>query len=112
MVTPTQLSHWFKALFPLALGCHCDGAQSSKQLGTAQLAIQAAVDLRPPLLMPYPRATWRFAARSELEGVVLWVSQILIRHQDARISGVSFDFTHWASVPPPPTRNRERALAL
>ena len=60
---------------------------------------------------PYPRARWRLAAPRELEPVVLWFSQILIRHRDAR-DEVSFSLSGWASVPAPSTRSRAEALEL
>jgi hypothetical protein len=64
-----------------------------------------------PFVLPYPRAAWRLAFPLELDDVVLWFSQILIRHAGAR-AGVSFSLAHWTSVPPPATRSREQALEL
>lgn len=65
----------------------------------------------PSFVLPYPRASWRLAVSAELDDVVLWFSQILIRHADAR-NGVSFNMAYWYSVPPPATRSRAQALEL
>jgi hypothetical protein len=65
----------------------------------------------PPFVMPYPRGRWRLAEPAALDGVVLWIDQILIRHDEARRE-VSFNLAYWFSVPPPPGRTREQALAL
>jgi hypothetical protein len=69
-------------------------------------------ELRPPFVMPYPRAAWRLAPRAELARTVLWVSQILIRHTESRNAHVAFQLGAWDSVPAPPTRQREEALAF
>jgi parvulin-like peptidyl-prolyl isomerase len=74
-------------------------------------AVQTSPASRPTFVAPYPRAAWRLAAPSELEGVVLWVSQILIRHVDVR-NEVSFNLANWFSVPPPSVLTRDEALAL
>jgi hypothetical protein len=64
---------------------------------------------QPSFELPYPRASWRLAPASELSDVVLWFSQILIRHADAR-NEVSFNLAYWSSALPPATRSREQAL--
>lgn len=66
---------------------------------------------RPSFVLPYPRAAWRLATTAELDDVVLWFSQILIRHADVR-KEVSFNVAYWYSVPPPATRSRDQALEL
>jgi len=65
----------------------------------------------PTFALPYPRGAWRLAAASELDDVVLWFSQILIRHAEAR-NEVSFNLANWFSVPPASTRTREQAFGL
>jgi parvulin-like peptidyl-prolyl isomerase len=64
----------------------------------------------PSLALPYPRAAWRLADASLLGSTVLWFSQIVIRHADARPE-VSFSPAYWSSVSTP-SRTRADALAL
>lgn len=73
--------------------------------------VEASSAPTPPFVTPYPRAAWRLAAPAELDGVVLWVSQILIRHADVR-NEVSFNLANWFSVPPATGRTRDEALEL
>jgi hypothetical protein len=70
-----------------------------------------AAHARPPFVIPYQRGRWRLAPASSLAQVVLWPSQILIRHADVR-NEVSFNLGQWFSVPPPSSRRREEALVL
>jgi hypothetical protein len=44
----------------------------------------------------------------ELQGVMLWVSHILIRHRDIKDPGIAFAPTDWRAAPPP-ARTREQA---
>lgn len=80
--------------------------------GTA-LADSAAAQPADPtaFVLPYPRAAWRLATTAELSDTVLWFSQILIRHADAR-NEVAFNIASWTSALPPATRSRAEALEL
>ena len=67
----------------------------------------------PPLLAPSPPGRWRQARRADLERLVLWPSHLLVRYAGARdTENVSFTMAGFHSVPPPPSRTREQALAL
>lgn len=63
-----------------------------------------------PVALPYPPGAWRLADPKWLGSTVLWFSQIVIRHADARPE-VSFSPAYWSSVSTP-TRSRAEALAL
>jgi PPIC-type PPIASE domain len=89
-------------------------ASAAPESVRAELAVAptASPEARAPALeLPYPRAAWRLAPQAQLDDVVLWFSQILIRYAGAR-DEVSFNLAQWFSVPPPATRSREQALAL
>ncbi len=58
----------------------------------------------------YPPANWRLAPPAQLANVVLWVSQIVIRHNQVDGARVSFNLTGWQSGQPMATRTREQAL--
>ena len=80
-----------------------DGAQPQQPTPAPQ---------QPPVFeTPYPRAAWRLVKADELERVVIWLSQILVRHADVR-NEVSFNLGYWSSVLPPSTRCRRDALVL
>lgn len=64
----------------------------------------------PPAPAPYPRAAWRLTPPGSLAPLVLWFSQIVIRHAAAPAE-VSFNLAYWRSVREV-TRSREEALAL
>jgi parvulin-like peptidyl-prolyl isomerase len=66
--------------------------------------------LKRPPVAAYPRAAWRLAPPSALAPVVLWFSQIVIRHAEAR-ADVSFNLAYWTSVAAP-ERSRAQAEAL
>jgi hypothetical protein len=55
---------------------------------------------------------WRLAEPTELSRVMLWVSHILIRHEESEPAGVSFSLADWVSEPAPVPRTREAALGL
>jgi hypothetical protein len=67
-------------------------------------------ELEPPFASSYARAAWRLAAPGSLQPVVLWFSQLVIRHENVRPE-VSFNLAYWKSVAAPP-RSRADALAL
>jgi hypothetical protein len=77
----------------------------------ASVPVTQGAQKAPTFARFHPRGAWRLANPAALEGVVLWVDQILIRH-DATRNEVSFNLAYWSSVPPPPGRSREQALAL
>ncbi len=93
-----------------AQGPSAEAASAPATSAPPQSAAPAAT--RPAAFVaPYPRATWRLAQDDDLDRVVLWFSQILIRHAGAR-NEVPFVLGYWSSAPPPATRTREEALAL
>jgi len=59
-----------------------------------------------------PPGPWRLAPASELSHVVLWLSHVLIRHDRAPYSSVSFQLSDWHWPGPLPTRSRADALQL
>jgi PPIC-type peptidyl-prolyl cis-trans isomerase-like protein len=61
---------------------------------------------------PYPPGRWRQAAPDRLRYVVLWLSHILVRHEEARNPTVNFSVTGWRSSLPPASRSRPEALRL
>ncbi len=77
--------------------------------GSAALeqAASAGASASPPVL-PYPPAPWRLAESKALSRVVLWFSQIVIRHAEVRPE-VSFSPAYWTAVT---ESNRSRARAL
>jgi hypothetical protein len=74
----------------------------------AQALEEEAAD-RPP---KPPRGRWRLAAREELDAVVLWMSHIMIRHDQVKNDNVPFDLTDWKLDAPTATRTRAEALNL
>lgn len=75
----------------------------------AEVSLAAAPSPRAEVAA-YPCASWRLADPSALAPVVIWFSQILIRHAQAR-GAVSFNLAYWSSVSAA-TRSRVAALAL
>jgi parvulin-like peptidyl-prolyl isomerase len=63
-----------------------------------------------PLATKYPHAAWRLTTPGSLAPVVLWFSQIVIRHSVVPVE-VSFNLAHWSSVRRV-TRSRAEAFAL
>jgi parvulin-like peptidyl-prolyl isomerase len=59
-----------------------------------------------------PRARWRLASPDDLQRVVLWVSEIVIRHREMTNTEVSLSFGGWQTTAPAPTRTRAEALLL
>jgi hypothetical protein len=55
---------------------------------------------------------WRLSRWEELSKVTLWLSHILIRHNEVSDANVSFQFVDWHWPGPAPTRNRDAALQL
>lgn len=64
------------------------------------------------LIAPYPAGHWRLVDADELDHVMLWFSQILIRHRDVPPGMVSFNLPHWWGAPVAPARSRADAFAL
>src|SRR3954467_708679 len=97
-------------LLLLSSGCASERtADAALPKRTAEVSLAAAPSPRPEVA-PYPCSSWRLAEPSALAPVVLWFSQILIRHVEARDS-VSFNLAFWSSVAPA-TRSRAAALEL
>jgi len=64
-------------------------------------------------LRPYPPGRWRLASPGALARTMVWASHILIRYRDVRAgTDVPFNLNEWSSLPPPPERSRDEALAL
>jgi hypothetical protein len=65
---------------------------------------------------PLPKAHWRLAAPSELDHVVLFVSHILVRHENTEAATVPFNVGDWTRVAPRSGRTtaqaRERARSI
>ena len=78
---------------------------------SAAQASSESVRIPSTFLTSHPHGVWRFAHPAVLNDVVLWLDQILIRYDGVKDS-VSFSLAPWFSVPPPPGRTREQALAL
>ena len=76
----------------------------------AQDAVVDPASASPAPVLPYPRGAWRLADPRALGQVVLWFSQIVIRHADARPE-VSFSPAYWLSIIEA-TRTRAQALSL
>jgi hypothetical protein len=74
------------------------------------IAVEAAAI--EPLATPYPPGRWRLAPPAALQGHVLWVSHILIRHRDVTPDAISFNATQWAPPHPVPARTRQEAFEL
>jgi hypothetical protein len=106
------------AAFPLA-GCSNEpkptAVVQALQVGEAAAsrpdAGAAAAEARV-LARPYPRGRWRLTPPHQLENVVLWLSHILIRHDQVESSAVSLSFGDWTWPLPTATRSREEAFAL
>ena len=83
------------------------------ELSAGEPAAAEPAGARSPLRFVrfHPPGAWRLANPAELENVVLWVDQILIRHDSSR-NEVSFNLGYWSSVAPPPGRSREQALVI
>jgi hypothetical protein len=95
------------------LGCRSPQQTNARERHASAAPQTSAVTpvALPALTTPYPRAAWRSANADAIDRTVLWFSQILIRHADARET-VSFSLSYWASVLPRPTRSRAEAFAL
>lgn len=96
-------------------GCRHDAglaevAPSTSLHSTAALAAppHAAMD-RPK---PYPPGSWRHTDGNDLAQSVVWLSHILIRHEEVSSTEVSFTVTGWQSSGPRVNRTRREALVL
>jgi hypothetical protein len=74
---------------------------------------EAATAALPPAVaaVHYPPGRWRLANPVDLGQVVLWASQIVIRHRDSRPSP-AFNLADWASPSRGGQRSREEAFAI
>jgi hypothetical protein len=79
--------------------------------GLAQLSCQRGRSPAVAAHDDYPPGRWRLVAPTELDGVVLWVSHILIRHRETDPS-CPFNLVGWKAPEPAPARTREQARAL
>lgn len=90
------------ALAMLALGSAC---KTSSDTLVARRSDQHV------MLQPYPAGRWRLDT-SQIGNVVLWVSQILIRHDQITGLDPCFNLAEWHSSLPLQHRTREDALSL
>jgi hypothetical protein len=88
-------------------GCH-PRAQTSTRNAPAVGADSGSTTAAS--LTPYRNGRWRLASSDSLDHVRLWVSEILIRRENASRQA---PFTrNWLVEPPPPARSDDDALAL
>ena len=103
-------AYWLcSAALATGLWCGCDSAKA--RLPVAQETRQAlapAIEAPPP----YTMGRWRLVSPTNLENVMLWVSHVLIRHEDVAGTQVCFGPPGWHAFPPPPHRSRGEALSL
>lgn len=97
-----------------SIGCDAsresESRSSSATMGDhATATVQRAIVQHTTL---YPRGRWRLANPEDLDRVVLWVSQVLVRHQGVRGNIISFAAPAWYAAPPPPSRSREEAFGI
>jgi hypothetical protein len=109
----------FRTALLIGLGVAAAGALSPeppRATSADERSSTSATTMAPeptvPLTEPYPRGRWRLADTNELAHVVLWVSQILIRHDGVTAGRVSFARREWAAAPPPPARSRRAAFEM
>lgn len=63
--------------------------------------------------LPYPPGPWRTAAPQDVLRLVLWPAHLLVRYDGVKVpDDVPFKMADFHSVPAPPTRSRDEALAL
>lgn len=110
------LLHPALALLLVALACQqlAPAPDAEPQVTTASAADPAASEggLFAPVRSS-PPGPWRTASAEDLERLVLWPAHLLIRYAGSKDSdNVAFKMADFHSVPPPPTRSREEALAL
>jgi PPIC-type peptidyl-prolyl cis-trans isomerase-like protein len=86
------------------------GATAEAVQPSAKEAVSRA-DASTSITAPAP-GRWRLSDPAELSHVMLWVSHILIRHDESEPAGVSFSLADWVSEPAPVPRTRAAALAL
>ncbi|HYQ15282.1 MAG TPA: peptidylprolyl isomerase [Polyangiaceae bacterium] len=102
--------HWLKiAALSAALCVGCKPERAAPTSTPAPAASSVAHDFGPE---PYPRARWRLAPLTELDSVVLWVSHVLIRHEEVSDARASFQLAGWELELPQATRSRRQALEL
>jgi hypothetical protein len=65
----------------------------------------------PDRVIPYPPGRWRLADPVEIDRVVLWASQIVVRHGESRVDP-AFAMADWHSATPGGQRTRAQAYVL
>lgn len=80
--------------------------------GAGQAVSQPPAALQSGVRAERHAAAWRRATRADLQRVSLPLSQILIRHAEAKQQDVSFYHAGWKIMPAPPARSRAEALAI
>ncbi len=117
------------ALIPLALLCQCRNDSTGGRLDDHANSYYVghlrpdARGLKPPgmpdnasdsvaqPLGKLPLGSWRLADPGELDHVVLWLSHILIRHDEAtKANEVPFNHGDWMFTQDPPRRSRAEAV--
>lgn len=99
------------ALFSLLLtfaGCK-EEVQVDRSTGALEPAQRAQSE--GVTVTPYPRARWRLVNPIELDHVVLWVSQIVVRHGESN-TDPAFAMADWHSGSPGGQRSRAEAFAI
>jgi hypothetical protein len=93
------------------VSCRRDAIEPAQGQIARSEQVAAQPEPRPP--QEFPKGRWRLAPSLELGRVVLWVSHILIRHEDTRDDGfTTFRTVDWMPDGPPPKRTRQEALLL
>lgn len=113
----TFRNHVVTTLLALALGCQKLTPRVEKTPQTTpSSAASAPASSGGGLLAPglsYPPGPWRKASPESLDRLVLWPSHLLIRYNGVKVAeDVAFKMADFHSVPAPPTRSRDEALAL
>jgi hypothetical protein len=97
---------------PFAVGAQPSSAASIEVLSSMAPPQAGTAPAQTELVEPYPPGRWRLADPAQLDNVMLWFRQILIRHRDTPSGLVSNNLPHWRGAPAPPARTREEAFAL
>jgi len=86
-----------------------DGAASHPP---TRLEERTALSPRLTLPPPYPSGTWRQLPPERLSHVVLWLSDIVVRHARVEQPQVSYQLNGWKTARLPVPRSREEALTI
>lgn len=117
MTLPNMTLRHHLVLTLLALACQQPGpAASAAPQPIPAISASEPASLERGLLAPalsYPPGPWRAASPDDLERLVLWPSHLLVRYDGVKnAEDVPFKMADFHSVPAPPTRSRDEALAL